>query len=775
MEAAAKTIQSLTKRILPEKPHSLAISDTWKYRMPADESKLRKHFEEWDNTRLQYMTLLSEADRGVLWTRPYYEMRQEPTKPLPKDINSLAKPAGEKKKLSLSDYKYKKTGATAESTPEPQILRKHAGSRPIPEIRKPDANRPRETNSDRKPSKPPINPVVDMRHAPSDSAHWNAVTDLNSLPPKPPTKASLPPRPVSPDRRKRGADPDDELRPVKRPRPDVGRVQEDRSRPIREEPPRRKDHESHTVQEREAPKESKSTSSLLPNGRGVLKGANRNPSPAGRARGDSVNGVRPSLNQSSKNTPNKSDTPSSKTFVPPLLSPLHLNLGGHDAAENRERKRAREDAVDGTKPTKPKKPEAPIRKERSPVRLPPLLSPTLPPLVEAELSRRKKTSPPKPSESKSKDDGGNEDRQREEKPSPVARKAPVEQGEEDEGKTRKGFIVTVKIPKRIRQTVKRILALPSRKEPQRQERSASIEAPASQAKKRPANAEVVGDSISVKRPRPSDIPSSSRLPPPPSTPSKKGTTAMSRVNSSNSQVHTPGENNTATPSAAPGSSDRGANGTADPAEIRAANEKHNRFSTLARRLKHNGDAVMKRNAQTANGNARPSESNVKLGYVLSIESMIAFMTSFHWLNVGRSLSGKACDPASWESLFPMLDFVKGELRRVDQRRYQPLVALVHILNAVSLEETVKCYGTLMNLGDRVGDFIKLERLRTRSWFHIREIIEGLDSKVYPNISPWSNVDEVSLETIRVLRRWCADERVEWTPEMPTDNKGAKSH
>ena len=51
--------------------------------------------------------------RGILLTRPAYDMREEPAKPAPKEINALAR-VGEKKKLSLSDYKNKKT-----ATPTP--------------------------------------------------------------------------------------------------------------------------------------------------------------------------------------------------------------------------------------------------------------------------------------------------------------------------------------------------------------------------------------------------------------------------------------------------------------------------------------------------------------------------------------------------------------------------------------------------------------------------------------------------------------------------------
>jgi hypothetical protein len=103
------------------------------------------------------MTLLSDADRGVLLTRSYYDMREESHKPVPKEVSNLSK-GGEKKKLSLSDYKNKKTtGATSTSPPEPSIAKKReidagagAGASPIPNGPSPrpavDTRPPRPTN-----------------------------------------------------------------------------------------------------------------------------------------------------------------------------------------------------------------------------------------------------------------------------------------------------------------------------------------------------------------------------------------------------------------------------------------------------------------------------------------------------------------------------------------------------------------------------------------------------------------------------------------------------
>ncbi|KAF4987315.1 hypothetical protein FGRMN_10440 [Fusarium graminum] len=757
MEAAAKTVQQLTKRILPEKPHHLSYSADWRYHVPANESR-QKHPEEWDNPRLQYSTLVSEADRGVLLTRSYYDMRVEPPKPVPREVGVLAK-GGEKKKLSLSDYKNKKTsGVTSDtSTPEPpsakkrELERTSAEPKSVSEIRKPDLQRQRDHYPDTKTQKTPKLPVVDMR-----------------LPPKPP--ASLPPRPVSPDSRKRATNVEDDHRLQKRFRPDVPRPVDDRSRPVRDEPPRRKDRDSlapNDVPSREKP----ASASSLPNGRSILKGTNassvRNQSPAGRGRGDSVNGARPGASGNTKGTPAKTDN-TSRSSVPPLLSPLHISWDNQNSIDKDDKRRAREDDTPRPKSKKFEPPPPPKTKndagrDRSPLRLPALLSPTLPSALEAELSRRKNTA--NATEARVQDERYMDEPSEERHKSTTARKAPVEHEERNEDedsspKERRRLIVNLRISKRLRQTFKRILALP----PKRRERSESTEAPsASQSKKRPAPAENTGDTIAVKRPR---LPSISSGLPPPLTPSKKGA-AMSRVSSSNSQAQTPGEVATVTP--VPAGSDRPtANGTditrGDKVDSRMLLEKHTRFSNLGRRLKHEGDVANQRCSKlVSSGDTRGGESSRKQFYALAVESTIAFMASFYLLSVSRNMQHKASDPGSWASLIKMVDYLQKETRR-DMKRHQPIYALVLILQAITADEFLKAFTSYEHISKE--DIFAHQATRCRNWPLIREVYEGIhNSRLRADIKPWSTVEEVCQASMRVIRQWCQDENVEWSPEF----------
>jgi hypothetical protein len=171
MDAAAKSVRVLTHDSLSQSPYYLSRRPDKRYPAAHD----HRRFEEWYIVDLQYLTFLSDADRGVLLTRPEYDMREEP-RPAARDADATPRTVSEKKKMTLSDYKNKKsttpiTGATSTSPPEPLLAKKkeseRASSKPgafstppaedrntqanakrVPEMRKPDESR------DGKPPKP---------------------------------------------------------------------------------------------------------------------------------------------------------------------------------------------------------------------------------------------------------------------------------------------------------------------------------------------------------------------------------------------------------------------------------------------------------------------------------------------------------------------------------------------------------------------------------------------------------------------------------------------
>ncbi len=111
MDGAAKKVNRLVEQILPPQPHHLSLSLTQRYPAP---TSFWQH-----NSRLQYTTYVSGADRGVLVTRAAYEIHEEAD-----DTMAASNPASRtdtKKavtKMSFKDYQQNKQKKLSESPPD---------------------------------------------------------------------------------------------------------------------------------------------------------------------------------------------------------------------------------------------------------------------------------------------------------------------------------------------------------------------------------------------------------------------------------------------------------------------------------------------------------------------------------------------------------------------------------------------------------------------------------------------------------------------------------
>ncbi|KAG6015776.1 hypothetical protein E4U43_004797 [Claviceps pusilla] len=836
MEAAAKTVEVLSKRILPEKPHHLSFSSTWRHRPdPEDdetaESRVAKRrFEEWHNPRLQYLTLLSEADRGTLLTRSYYDMREEPLKPVPREVTALSKgSSGEKKKLSLSDYKNKKTGLVASaSPPEPAIAKRKESERTLLPPSGSATSTPATSHADGgKPYQEPRRLDGPSRTRDSDAFSASAKPKLNRegvasesrLPPKP---ASLPPRPPSPAGKRRIPDVDDE-RPLKRSRPDERRPWDDRLQRDRDDvsrrrdkvpPPPSRDRDHRDVAGNASSKDDRGnpppsvSSSSVSNGRALLKAPTnpgRNTSPAARPRGDSVNGVRPSVagNNSSRGTPTKADTTGSKSLLPPLLSPLHLSFESQEkekrsraeeddanAKKDKEKKR-RDDTNDGSVSAKPKKLESTsstaAKKPRSTVSIPPLLSPTLPPTVEAELKRRKKAISADSSEERS-----------------VKKRSATDEDVDDDVKLdsapvnklghRRRLVVSLNVPKSLQSSFAKIIghAPEHKKESCRQSSDAELDRKPRAggddgthqppARKRPVHSvdgPSAAEATATKRPRSSDLSANPKLGTP-LTPSRK-TTAMSRVSSTNSVAQTPTGLANSTPvvplsMSAAGSADKRPNGHEKVAgkgerlDGRILREKETTFMAVGKKLKHEADPILKQyhSDSLLNMTDRSSEYKIKLAYVLGLESIIAFMLAFHAQNVHRAMYNKIGDPQCWNTMFPLMDCLVGEMRRNDISNQQPLYAMLLLFYGITIDEIIKCYVQCDDsaLSVTLETLAQHERRKYKTWLQLHQANAAVQNpKARVDVHPWSTLDDIADASLRVLRSWCAEENIDWAPDQ----------
>ncbi|KAG5922753.1 hypothetical protein E4U42_005355 [Claviceps africana] len=749
MEAAAKTVEVLSKRILPEKPHHLSFSPTWRHRPHPEEDETaesrvaKRRCEEWSINRLQYLTLLSEADRGTLLTRSYYDMREEPAKLPPREMSSLPKNigTGEKKKLSLSDYKSKKTALVASASPSDPFS---AGAK--------------------------------------SKSHRDGFVSESRLPPKP---ASLPPRPPSPAGKRRIPDMDDDRAP-KRPRPDERRIWDDRLQRERDDASRRKDKAPPPSRDPSAPVPS---SSLL-NGRSLLKpppNSGRSTSPAGRSRGDPVNGVRPSVagNNGSRGTPTKADTVGTKSFVPPLLSPLHLSFDSREKASALSKAKKPESTASTT-----------AKKSRPTVSIPPLLSPTLPPTIEAELQRRKKAT-----------SDSSEERIRDGKDAVGLKKRPAatEDGVDDDVKPvpapvkklghRRRLLVVLNVPRSLRPAFASIVG--HAPEPKTEPHSLSLDreldrkpradgddvAHQAPARKRPvttAGALSAAETTATKRPRSTDLAANPKQGAP-LTPARK-TTAMSRVSSTNSVAQTPTGLASSTPLAsvpmsASASTDRRPNGNEKVAakgerlDVKLLREKEVTLMAVGSKLKHEADPILLKYRVVGNlpvVRDGPDEFKIKLAYVLSLESIIAFLLAFHAQNTYRAMYNKVGDIKGWNTMFPLMDRLLTDFRQNDVGNQQPLLAMLLLLYGVSMEEVIKCYVQYEDPGLPITleTLAQQERRKYRMWAQVHQANAAVQNpKVRVDVHPWSTLDDIADASLRVLRLWCAEENIDWAPDQ----------
>jgi hypothetical protein len=120
-----------------------------------------------------------------------------------------------------------------------------------------------------------------------------------------------------------------------------------------------------------------------------------------------------------------------------------------------------------------------------------------------------------------------------------------------------------------------------------------------------------------------------------------------------------------------------------------------------------------------------------------------------------------------------VDALRGDVRRLGSSGAS-LVALVVLLQARAFEEILKCYGTYPSPEQRIRpeELLRLVNSRAKSLSQARDILA--DSTVGRggilkgvDIGAWMSVEEACDAIVRVIRRWCADEEVDWTPEVST--------
>ncbi|KAI6360120.1 hypothetical protein MCOR25_006828 [Pyricularia grisea] len=722
LPAAAQRVDNLAQRMFPERPHHLSVSPTRRYPVPPD------FFHQY--SQLEYMTFLSDTDRGILLTRPYYDIREDQSDPLAPNSTSAIPRSETKKtmnKMSFKDYQQSRAKKVASPMPEtnsggPRSDARQGGA---------DGAKPIKGSLKAPEGRSKLEDVA----PPRESANQDSVIRR----PRIPSKNGRSPSPTS---TRRSPEPPESDRPPKR-----QRVDSTSSRPETNRTPKPESSQTKRlapvaeVADRPSQKDVKSASKLLLNGRSTST-SRRELSPPRQ----SVNGSKEKNGSSATIRASKSET-SSKQIVPPLLSPLRLSID--DEQEGRGRQ-----SISSKRPpdvsSQSKTTSTPTKQRKW--SLPPLLSPTLPPVIEEELARTSNQRPANaPSSARKTVKLDNEEI--------------IEEEEDDE------MIVVLKYKKRNSMRVSRLLALEpaSKKEALKKERSISAEVKSPPSKKRPRVAEPIVEQVASKRPRSSLDTILVSKAPAPSTPLKQAT-AMSRAASSNSQAHTPGGTNGLTPGAGdrPPTSHEG-----DPAKgvsMSSLRRRQSEWTSLGTQLKHKRDGVIRSQGSSQNGATSDalnslSSGNRKQVALLSLEMVLSYMVAFDAMNQARSLDRKAGDFTIWESLLPHLIELKNftsPYRALDALRMQ-LHALVSdaLLSVYWQHEQVWASG-----GGKTKAMRNCHRDVTLYWSKAHDTLANLhDATLRADLGPWSRPQAAAAAALRVLRRFAEKDGISWRAEL----------
>ncbi|KAJ3555820.1 hypothetical protein NPX13_g10279 [Xylaria arbuscula] len=729
MEEAAKSIKTLAEQILPKQPYYLTLSPTRKYQVHPDETR----FDEQDIRPLQYTTLVGgEADRGVLLTRAYYTVREEPNArtnaPTPTTLK--IDPSKPRKVLSLKDYKNKK--AEGDSPPKLEVNEKPNGLATIKE---------RDEIKKRADPTPKKKEMDSRRDAKKHTANIKSEVRHHS---------------PSPDRRKRAAGGDDGHKPVKRVKVEDAASNGTTLRPSRDASSQKPVRNIPSA--KGEPRDTKTFATT--NGRpassnSALRAASPKHTPQ-------VNGTGKTSAQASHKRAVSNGESVPKT-VPRLLSPLFIaDLSiekpveslKETASESRPSPKKRPVETNSLKPPLNKKPRnerepSPSAKRRKVV--PPLLSPTLPPAVMDELAKSKKLGTPlkdTPSKEPSSKNNHVSD-------SVIVKKPPKSTQEEtihvDNKKEPTKFVVTMKYKKRNIKRVERLLNLPpdrkkkaeGLKKEDHAGRESSVSVEPGTARKRPR---ITADATEASQR--SKTSESLR----PTTPPKQST-SMSRIASNSSQVGTPGAANTLTPSTQPPHEKRRESGSADVSEklqrASRCHAGHQRFMELGRNLKHERDAIMK-------VKENPTEHEHHAALAAGIQSLLSYMHAVKLQCDAHDLEKVPRRFICWKEILPLFGvFARDCQKGVQNTQLEALLALIYRIQGIFMNHMERTLWFIPIEPNMVKELVKNSKDQSEVWRQSeqwrRKLDGGTVGKLIDRLGPWSTIEEALPLSLEILR------------------------
>lgn len=528
---------------------------------------------------------------------------------------------------------------------------------------------------------------------------------------------------------------------------------------LRPETPRSREHSS--AHDRSSVREGRpGASQSIPGGR-PAPGGSRERDRAGSPRTAAVNGVV----KSHSSLPKKTEA-SSKHSVPPLLSPLHHPAIDDELETNSPRKRPKESPAASKAQSKMSKTEVVTKKPRLHLPdLPLLLSPTLPAMVEDELERFDRVSLK-----------GESSQAASQTPeiSKGARKTQVQEMAEDGNEPRR-YMVTLKIKKAQRPTVRRLLALPSKV---KKERSASVENAPPPAKKRPRAADSsieAAPAVATKRIRMADAPVTKAPAPytPPNPP-------MASSLPGSSQMQTPGGPAASTPTTTEVVS--AGRGVVSKEYLSQRQKSMTRIGVNLKRERDKEKQARWGDKHKPNGAPTNGERMTADDYrqaMMTMEMVLAFFIAFRSGDQGSELGNKPADVASWTTLEAHLI----ELRRMTIHSL-PLQTMATQLQGILVNEIVRAFSThatlpaIMTLDSASSEglrdplFFQKCFMRNSSNLHrVWSEVEKLRGRVMeerlktPVMGPWTSPYRAAADTLVVMGRIAEREHVKWRAEV----------
>jgi hypothetical protein len=180
--------------------------------------------------------------------------------------------------------------------------------------------------------------------------------------------------------------------------------------------------------------------------------------------------------------------------------------------------------------------------------------------------------------------------------------------------------------------------------------------------------------------------------------------------------------------------------------------KEKTYSEVGIKLKREMDGLLR--LKDKDSEKKVSESDRKLGLVIGLESIVAYMHAFYFNDLGNLHRG--CQSTHWESLLCLLQFINYQVRGDE------------VLRALSAQVGAVCHEQVERILVHSMDVKNYEKMkvntkkRNQEWSLAQRYKKALsDLGVTDMLGPWSSVKEATELALDVLARYAKRENVDW--------------